>query len=926
MKRIVTTLCFLFLLSYINYSRAQNTDLDLLMNKFSGLYNSGDLVNAENTLLSIDPTKSRIPEAYQVAICNNLGLINKTKGNYEIALQYFSKAEKYIFENNQRFSYLPIIYVNKASVFIILKSYNTAIEYLEKAIRMFQEGGSSTDKTNLQSLSSAYLNIGIAYYELKKYSTAREYFEKSARLKVENNLSGLALVNLNLAKTFARTGAVNKAEEYYLLSISDFKKEFGEGYYRLIDAYLDFGLYLRSTGKNKESLDILRKALSICLKNYGAKHTFVSLADKLIGDHYLNQSAVDSALFYYQRSLVAVVKDFNDTDIFSNPSIDSAIFNIRLLDNLKSKATALRLYSGQQKSSLLKLRSAEKGLETIELAMQLIDRIRNSFLTEESRIYLTENEKETYVAAVQLARDLYDITGDRSALMKMYDIAKKAKAAVLRNEISENELSFTAGIPDSLRKNREQLSGNIAAYNNLILEETRKNKPDNKKITFWKDALFEFSRENERIAEIIDNRYPMYAALLQKTEPLSTQEIQKRLSRHEVVLDYMLSNQYSAGKRKLYIFILTRNRLDFAENDLDSSFTKNVEITAGMNFPEASSAPHGNFGAYLSSLNYFYVNLIEPAKSFLHGKRVVIIPDEEIGMLPFDAFLNEKAAPGRTDYEGLPFLINDYAISFRYASSLIRSETPPADSAPNVFAFSPDYSATGLANDPPNRLIGAGKEIDAIMDLFPGTKFTGSSATKSNFMSMLNNPGIIHLAMHSLSDSTDSRYSYLLFNGEKESQNSGKLYNYEISLSRINSPMVVLSACNSGTGVLYHGEGIMSLARGFILAGASSVIKTAWEVNDETSARIITRFYYYLSEGKNKDEAMRLAKMEYIRSSPPVFSKPYYWAAYEVLGDNSGVIQKRDRKLTVPIISLIAGSVLIYLYFRRRRISLARSL
>ena len=52
-------------------------------------------------------------------------------------------------------------------------------------------------------------------------------------------------------------------------------------------------------------------------------------------------------------------------------------------------------------------------------------------------------------------------------------------------------------------------------------------------------------------------------------------------------------------------------------------------------------------------------------------------------------------------------------------------------------------------------------------------------------------------------------------------------FNYEISLSRLKSPMIVLSACNSGSGTLYHGEGLMSLARAFILAGASSVVMTS---------------------------------------------------------------------------------------------------
>ena len=99
-----------------------------------------------------------------------------------------------------------------------------------------------------------------------------------------------------------------------------------------------------------KSLETLKKALSICLKNYGEKHTLVSLSYKLIGDHYMNISDnYDSALYYYQKSLIAVVKDFNNPDIFTNPSIDSSLFDIRLLDNLKSKAQALELFAGEQK-------------------------------------------------------------------------------------------------------------------------------------------------------------------------------------------------------------------------------------------------------------------------------------------------------------------------------------------------------------------------------------------------------------------------------------------------------------------------------------------------------------------------------------------------------------------------------------------------
>jgi len=117
----------------------------------------------------------------------------------------------------------------------------------------------------------------------------------------------------------------------------------------------------------------------------------------------------------------------------------------------------------------------------------------------------------------------------------------------------------------------------------------------------------------------------------------------------------------------------------------------------------------------------------------------------------------------------------------------------------------------------------------------------------------------------------------------------------------------------------------MSLARSFTLAGASSVIKTAWEINDESSARIMTLFYRYLSEGKEKNEAMRLAKLEYLKNSSPAFKDPYYWAAYEVLGDNSPVAGNWKRYvIDISLIVIIAAGFVVF-YFRRRRIFSDRS-
>ena len=563
----------------------------------------------------------------------------------------------------------------------------------------------------------------------------------------------------------------------------------------------------------------------------------------------------------------------------------------------------------------------------MDLALALVDRIRNNYMSEESRIYLAENEKETYLFAAHIAYSLYSSTQDTSIAYKMYGIAQKAKAAILRNEIAGNALLYSGGIPDSLREKQNNLSLNISAYNNLVLEESRKTKPDGNRISLWKDALFDMNREKEKVTGDMERVFPQYHDMIRKTEPCSLVQIQKQMKKGETIVDYLLSNQYVEGKRKLYIFLISAVNLNFRELALDSVFAKDAEIirkTADPSMRNMKSA--ANFVNYSNALNNMYLWLIKPVESLIKGKNLIIIPDEEIGWLPFDAFLKNKPLSGQKDFDGLHFLIQDYTFSYGYSSSLIFSKNGMNKTGAKVYAFSPDYSGNGSSGNGFSSLTGAGNEIGSIFRWFKGKSFRGESATKANFMALLNDSAIFHLAMHSLQDTTDSRYSYLMFDTHNHSGAEAQLYNCEISIARIKSPMVVLSACNSGTGTLYYGEGLMSLARGFTLAGASSVIKTAWEINDESSVSIISRFYYHLSKGKEKNEAMRLAKLEYLKKASPSYADPYFWAAYEVLGDNAPLAHNcTGYYIVFSSLGILAAAILLF-YFKRRRIFSDRSL
>ena len=113
---------------------------------------------------------------------------------------------------------------------------------------------------------------------------------------------------------------------------------------------------------------------------------------------------------------------------------------------------------------------------------------------------------------------------------------------------------------------------------------------------------------------------------------------------------------------------------------------------------------------------------------------------------------------------------------------------------------------------------------------------------------------------------------------------------------RLDADLVVLSACESALGRELSGEGLIGLTRAFQYAGARSVVASLWDVADQTTAELMTRFHRHLATGLSKDEALRAAQIELIRESISITtangqmmetdaSAPFFWAAFQLFGD-----------------------------------------
>ena len=184
-------------------------------------------------------------------------------------------------------------------------------------------------------------------------------------------------------------------------------------------------------------------------------------------------------------------------------------------------------------------------------------------------------------------------------------------------------------------------------------------------------------------------------------------------------------------------------------------------------------------------------------------------------------------------------------------------------------------------------------EIDGIAQLFPKDDrelFFGEAATEENVKSpdRLSAYRLIHFSTHGYVNEERPRFSGLVLSlpanaastrAGKQSED-GLLAAYEIFNLKLKADLVVLSACETGLGKEIKGEGLMSLTRAFMYAGAPSVMVSLWNVNDETAADLMIRFYRHLQSGKTKSEALRQAQLETIRDN----GFPFFWAPFVLIG------------------------------------------
>jgi CHAT domain-containing protein/tetratricopeptide (TPR) repeat protein len=295
--------------------------------------------------------------------------------------------------------------------------------------------------------------------------------------------------------------------------------------------------------------------------------------------------------------------------------------------------------------------------------------------------------------------------------------------------------------------------------------------------------------------------------------------------------------------------------------------------------------------------------LVAPIEKYLAGaEAVLVVPDRALWRVPFAALVDKR---GRFLVERWAFV---YAPSITAYAAMARQKEPRTPVAQLSFLGIADpkldhASASALTDFYRGATLGslpdAVREVNALRMRYARSAvvLTGEQATEGRTKAMLGRARIIHFATHALLDNANPMYSRLVLATDSNADENGWLESWEIARLDLHADMVVLAACDTARGRI-GGEGVVGLAWSFFIAGTRSLVAAQWKVASGSTARLMIDFHQSLgipthNPALSKAQALRDAQLRLLRD--PSTARPFYWAAFVLMGDAAWPATERRR-------------------------------
>ena len=831
------------------------------------------------------------------------------------AQEYLDIAENILASNYKSTCYkYCLIYYYQGRLMMRLGKLDKALIYFDKSLKM-----AGTSAALHEYFYLIYGKFGTIFRLKKDYAISNEYFLRSLKF-INNTGESPVYTYFFLGDNSLFLDDFNKAEYYYNLAENEAKSEPDKDKLALFYIYFSKSLLYKEMKEFDREKKYLNLAYYSAIKNNVRRSLEMAIILRELGRYYSRHGEYKRALDTIQKSLISATYNFNSTDIYANPGFEDTYEKDLLIATFKRKAYTLNKYYEEVTNDLKDL---EAGYECYRLAANLEEKVNIAVNDENSKINYLSSHKITLNNTVESALDIYELTNDYKFLAEAFFHSEKSKAVMLATYINEEKAKQFADIPDSLINYEQEIKNEIASLNFRINAGDEMKHTSSPEIDAMKSRLFELERKEEELIRLFENKFPEYYNLKYNIGVTPVEQVQSSLERDQALIEYTVT------WKELFTFVITRDTFTVNMQAKPDSLSDNIIKMRKL----LTENKYGNYN--IKDYNEFvrisydlYKILLEPVMEHIKDKRIIIVPDEVLNLIPFEVLITSNTpVTSISDFANLPYLFKDYPVSYAYSASLLMNQGTHRHKKNRLVAFVPEYEDIhyhihyndSAVYDPLilYPLAGTKEEVNFISELYKSKVYKNKLASEANFKKTAGNYNIIHLAMHTVIDDKNPMYSKMIFTRQQDNAEDGLLHTFEIFGIRLNANLVVLSGCNTGYGKIQKGEGLLSLARGFVFSGCSGLLLTQWSVADKASLELMKSFYSHLSGGYTKDKALQLAKIDYLRSADPVKSHPYYWAGYIVFGNTCPLPPKKS--ITGYIIAAGLIILAISVYFLRRR-------
>ena len=827
------------------------------------------------------------------SLCVDLGKSNYNAG---YALQYrslYAEARPYLERALEVFNSirlppqhahrLPATYLELARVYAGTGNYEKAKNQLRLAAAVTR---AATD-TTMNGLNDLYPKIlsewsGIL---MVQDSLARAVaLGRSAILAYEAlpyYYSGNLDARSNLANALNKKGDYAAARREYATLITDYAEE--EDYSNLLIIQNNLADMLVRMGLLREA----RRTLGAAGKTARAvgDRTLTAQYKDHLGTLLEAEGKYRLAAAAFQEAQAFLLPDYAPKSITEAPPHDQLRY--------ANSGADLFLYINDQARTLGAMEGERAGFTDARLRLYrsgdaLLDGLRNDHGGEATKLFWRQKALPFYEAAIRTSH----LAGRPDDAFYFFE---KSKAVLLYEALAGNDA--LRQLPDSLQARDAELATMLTAAKAAL--------PSARDRTTGLRTLVDAQAALDGFREQLRREFPRYRSLTENVVvPEPTGFYSEQLAPANQVLVH-----YFYGPEQTYALVLDANGPKTVNLGRSDALSSQINRLLAY-FRSPAEIPNDPAG-YAAAASAAYDALIRP----LHlrpRQKIVVIPDGPLTYLPFPALLTEPSTGNRLG--DLPYLIRRHAISYGHSAAILSRKRPPEKSAAGITAFAPFTDGSSPLDYPP--LPFSQDELSSVSKNYSTKLFKDSAATLSAFRSANKTGNILHLSTHAFS-SRSTQSPLIAFHDQP-------LYLSDLYHETLSADLVILSACQTNVGKFAGGEGVLGLGRGFIQAGATSIVASLWNVNARGSGRILGNFYQQLNTGKTKGTALHEAQLDYLEDTTlrDLDKSPYLWAGFTYYG-NEGLLTLEPTlilktQLWATVIAVVLFACFLFFFIKTR--------